>query len=300
MKVCAACGSVHTDGAWLCADCGNRPEVIDGVTAFAPALATSGAGFREDYFADLAAIEAGSFWFRARSALIIWAMRRYVPNPRNFLEIGCGTGFVLSGVRAAFPSADLSGSEVFTAGLAFAAERVPSARFYQMDARDIPFRDEFDAVGAFDVIEHIEEDEAVISEVGRALRPGGSFLITVPQHPALWSAQDEHAFHVRRYVAGDLRRKLEAAGFEVVRMTSFVSLLLPALIASRRRMRGQTEATSSEFDAIDAVRLPWVINRVLEAVMAVERAVIRGGVSFPAGGSLLVVARKRAGAEAPR
>ena len=296
MKVCAACGSARIDGAWRCADCGNQPEMMDGVTAFAPALAASGAGFREDYFADLAAIEAGSFWFRARSALIIWAMRRYLPNPRNFLEIGCGTGFVLRGLRGAFPSAELSGSEVFTAGLAFAAERVPSARFYQMDAREIPFRDEFDAIGAFDVIEHIEEDEAVMAEVGRALRPGGSFLITVPQHPALWSAQDEHAFHVRRYVARDLRRKLEAAGFEILRMTSFVSLLLPMLFASRRRMPA---AASSDFDAIDAVRLPWVVNRILEVVMAVERAVIRGGVSFPAGGSLLVVARKRAGADAP-
>ena len=297
MRVCAACGSARIDGAWLCSECFHQPEMIDGITAFAPALASSGGGFREDYFADLAAIEAGSFWFRARGALIIWAMRRYLPSPRNFLEIGCGTGFVLSGLRAAFPSAELSGSEVFTAGLAVAAERVPSARFYQMDAREIPFREEFDAVGAFDVIEHIDEDDVVIAEVGRALRPGGSFLITVPQHPALWSAQDDHAFHVRRYVARDLRRKLEAAGFEVLRMTSFVSLLLPMLFASRRLM--PAAAASSEFDAIDAVRLPWVVNRILEVVMAVERAVIRGGVSFPAGGSLLVVARKRAGAEAP-
>jgi len=297
VKVCAACGSARIDEAWRCEDCGNRPEVMDGVTAFAPALASTGAGFREDYFADLAAIEAGSFWFRARSALIIWAMRRYVPDLRTFLEIGCGTGFVLSGVRVAFPSVELSGSEIFSAGLAFAAERVPSARFYQMDARNIPFRDEFDAVGAFDVIEHIEEDEAVIAEVARALRPGGSFLVTVPQHPALWSAQDEHAFHARRYVAGDLRRKLETAGFEVDRMTSFVSLLLPMMFVSRRRMR--REQAGSEFDAIDAVRLPWAVNAVLGAVMAAERALTRLGVTFPVGGSLLVVARKRDRPEGP-
>jgi len=297
VKVCAACGSARTDDAWRCADCGDRPEVIDGVTAFAPALALSGAGFREDYFPALAAIEAGSFWFRARSALIIWAMQRYAQDPRSFLEIGCGTGFVLSGVRAAFPSVELSASEVFTAGLAFAAARVPSARFYQMDARSIPFRDEFDVIGAFDVLEHIEEDEAVIAAVARALRPGGSFLITVPQHPALWSAQDEHAFHARRYVAGDLRRKLETAGFEVDRMTSFVTLLLPMMFVSRRRMR--REQAGSEFDAIDAVRLPRAVNAVLEAVMAVERALIRLGVSFPVGGSLLVLARKRHTEEAP-
>ena len=70
------------------------------------------------------------------------------------------------------------------------------------------------------------------------MRPGGGFMATVPQHPALWSLQDEHAHHVRRYTARGLRRKVEAAGFEVVRMTSFVSLLLPMLVAARLRPRG--------------------------------------------------------------
>ena len=264
---------------------------MDGFTAFAPALASTDAGFREEYFGALAELEAGSFWFRARSALIIWAMQRYLPETRSFLEIGCGTGFVLRGVRNAFPGAELSGSEIFTTGLGFAAERVPSARFYQMDARSIPFRDEFDAIGAFDVIEHIGEDETVIAEVAKALRPGGGFVVTVPQHPALWSRQDEHAEHVRRYTAAELRRKVEAAGFEVVRMTSFVSLLLPVMFASRRLMRA--ERAASEFDAIDAVRLPRPVNAVLEAVMSVERALIRRGLSFSAGGSLLLVARQR-------
>ena len=291
MKVCGTCGSTHSDDTWTCAACGSTPAVVDGFTAFAPSLASTGAGFREEYFGELAQLEAGSFWFRARSALIIWAMRRYVPECRTFLEIGCGTGYVLSGVRSAFPTAELSGSEIFTTGLGFAAKRVPSASFYQMDARSIPFRDEFDAIGAFDVVEHIDEDEVVMAAVARALRRGGAFIVTVPQHPALWSRQDEHAEHVRRYTAAELRRKVEAAGLEVVRMASFVSLLLPVMFASRLLMRRETAA--SEFDAIDAVRLPRPVNLVLEAVMSVERALIRGGLSFPAGGSLLLVARKR-------
>ena len=65
----------------------------------------------------------------------------------------------------------------------------------------------------------------------RALRPGGGFFVTVPQHPALWSPQDEHAHHVRRYGGRDLRRQGRGGGFEVLRMTSFVSLLLPMMVA---------------------------------------------------------------------
>ena len=291
MKVCSTCGSTRCNDAWECEDCGSKPETVEGFTAFAPALASTSTGFRKEYFAELASLEAGSFWFRARSALIIWAMRTYFPESRRVLEIGCGTGYVLSGIHAAIPATELTGSEIFTAGLDFAAKRVPSASFYQMDARAIPFRDEFDVVGAFDVIEHIDDDEAVIAEVHRALRPGGGFVISVPQHPSLWSPQDEHAHHVRRYVGTDLRRKVEAAGFDVLRMTSFVSLLLPMMFASRLRMRDDA-GSDREFDAIDAVRLPRGVNRALGAVMAIERALIERGVSFPAGGSLLLVARK--------
>lgn len=290
MRVCSACGSDRCDDAWRCADCGHSPTWIDGFPAFAPELATENSGFREDYFRELAALEADNFWFRSRNRLIIWAMQTYRPDCERFLEVGCGTGFVLSGIRTAFPSAELAGSEIFSTGLAFAAERVPSAAFYQMDARAIPFRDHFDAIGAFDVLEHIDDDTRVITEVARALRPGGTFLLSVPQHPSLWSAQDDHAFHVRRYTAAGLRRKVEAAGFEIVRTTSFVSLLLPMMFASR--MSRRAVSAEAEVDAMGDLRQPRAVNVALEAVMTVERALIRHGWSFPAGGSLLLVARK--------
>lgn len=266
--------------------------MLDGFRAFAPALATENEGFQASYFAELADLEARNFWFRARNDLIVWALRTQVPDCERLLEIGCGTGFVLGGIRDAFPNAELVGSEVFSAGLRVAASRVPSATFYQMDARHIPFREEFDAIGAFDVLEHIEDDVAVIDEVGRALRPGGRFVLTVPQHPALWSPQDAYAYHVRRYTAAGLRRKLELAGFEIDRMTSFVSLLLPVMLASRLWLR--LRATDRPGDAIDELRLSPLANALSGSVMRVETALTRRGVSWPAGGSLLIVARKPA------
>jgi SAM-dependent methyltransferase len=291
LKVCVSCGSSACDDGWLCADCGRSPVAIDGFPAFAPSLALENEGFREEYFGALAELEAGNFWFRARNDLIVWALGTYFPDCRTFLEIGCGTGFVLSGIHTAAPTINLSGSEVFTAGLPFAAQRVPSAAFSQMDARHIPFRDEFDVIGAFDVLEHVEDDESVIAEIKAATRPGGGLLVSVPQHPSLWSPQDEHARHVRRYTARELRHKVEAAGFEILRMTSFVSLLLPMMFASRLRARAHDAA--ERFDVIDELRQPRAVNLALEAVMTIERNLIRRGVSFPAGGSLLLVARKR-------
>ena len=105
---------------------------------------------------------------------------------------------------------------------------MPDAELLEVDARRLPFEAEFDVVGAFDVLEHIEEDERALIEMHAALRPGGGLVVTVPQHPALWSAVDEYSRHVRRYRRSELLTKLRDSGFEVIHWTSFVSLLLPA------------------------------------------------------------------------
>ena len=55
-------------------------------------------GFKHHYFKELAELEAGNFWFRARNKLILWALNKYSQELQSFLEIGCGTGFVISAV----------------------------------------------------------------------------------------------------------------------------------------------------------------------------------------------------------
>jgi SAM-dependent methyltransferase len=204
------------------------------------------------------------------------------------MEIGCGTGFVLSGISEALPTLTLAGSEVFSAGLAFAANRLPGVELFQMDARRIPFREEFDVIGAFDVLEHVQEDEEVLSQMHQAVRKGGGILVTVPHHPFLWSQVDDYARHARRYHARELKEKVSRAGFSVIRLTSFVSLLLPLLMLSRFKQR----SNSAEFDPLFEFNISTLMNTTLERILAGERTLIRAGVSFPAGGSLLLVARR--------
>jgi SAM-dependent methyltransferase len=260
---------------------------MGGFLSFAPEL-SSDTGFKDEYFHELVRLEARNFWFRARNKLLLWALSRHFPDAGNFLEIGCGTGFVLSAVAMGRPALKSSGSEISTAGLAYAAKRVPSAALFQMDARAIPFAAEFDVIGAFDVLEHIEEDEVVLSEMHRAVRPGGGVVLTVPQHPFLWSRADEYARHVRRYAARDLQAKARAAGFSIERMTSFVSLLAPLMWVRRARPL----AMQAHFDPLAELRIGGLANAVLEQVLNLERLAIRGGVNFPFGGSLLLIARK--------
>lgn len=292
MKRCLSCSAQFPVSDTTCPACGWQPETRNGFPAYAPAFAHEGGGFKASYFSELARLEANNFWFRGRNRLLLWALEKYCPGFQSMLEIGCGTGYVMSGVAEKYPQARLSGSEIFVAGLTFAASRQPRAQFMQMDARQIPFVDEFDVVGAFDVIEHIEEDEAVLQQMRNALRPRGMILLTVPQHMWLWSPVDEYACHVRRYTAAELLGKLEHAGFAVVRSTSFVSSLLPAMLASRVVQKLWMDKEGKKIDATSELRLsPW-LNRALEMFLNAEAFLIRAGISLPVGGSRLVIARR--------
>lgn len=287
MIVCPSCGANGATTSNSCPSCGFTPERVEGFVAWAPELARVNDGFLPESFEGLARVEAGYFWFRARNAIIIWALGKYVPKIRSLLEVGCGTGFVLSAISKRYPTVQITGSEIYTSGLEFAAQRIPKAELIQMDARNLPFVEEFDVVAAFDVIEHIDEDELVLKNFYRAIKPGGTCLITVPQHQWLWSPVDEEACHKRRYHAVDLHEKVEAAGFQILRSTSFVTLLLPVMLLSRVAARQSGNTGGSE-----ALELNPILDKALEAIMRIEHLMIKCGVSFAVGGSRLVVARR--------
>lgn len=288
MRLCPTCKTTSPMTQNVCPTCGWTPQIVDGFPAYAPEFAHESEGFEAHYFDDLARMEAGNFWFRARNRLILWLLTRYAPNLRSFLEIGCGTGFVLTGVATAFPDARLYGTEIFTNGLKHAAQRLPSVHLAQMDARALPYRDEFDAIGAFDVLEHIAEDEKVLAETFRALKPGGILLVSVPQHPFLWSAADEFARHERRYRRGEMEAKMRAAGFDILRTTSFVSLLLPVMLISRMNRKEIDES----FDPLQEFKISSWLNRLLEFVLDIEAIGMRAGINYCAGGSRVVVAKR--------
>ena len=289
MKCCLRCEAQYESDAWHCPSCGHEPDIIEGFPAFAPELASDSGGFDAALYDELARLETRNFWFRSRNRLIAWALKRYFGGARNFLEIGCGTGYVLSGVAAALPALKLFGSDMSSHGLGHASKRVPQAELMQMDARQIPFAGEFEVIGAFDVIEHIEDDRRVLRQIHRALALNGGVLLTVPQHPFLWSEYDVRARHVRRYRARELKEKMVEAGFEIIKMTSFVALLLPLMALSRFAQR----APKDHYNPLGEFRLHPMLNAVLEKTLDLERGLIRAGVSLPAGGSLLLVARKR-------
>jgi len=264
------------------------PEKIDGLFSFAPELAENNDYYDSEHHGQLAALEAGNFWFRARNELILWALDRFFPKAQTMLEIGCGTGFVLKALEDSRPHVALVGTEIHVKGLEVAKRRVTArTELVQLDARWLPFKDEFDVAGVFDVIEHIDDDERVLREIAKALKTGGFLLVSVPHHAFLWSEIDEVSKHVRRYSTRELIDKLRRGGFEIVFVTSFSSLLLPLMVLSRRAYRGTAEEL-----LFRQFRMPRWMNFLLEKILGFERFLIKSGLTFPFGGSLFLVARK--------
>jgi SAM-dependent methyltransferase len=259
------------------------PSQIDGFPAHAPELAEVHDGFASDAHDALDPLEDAHFWFRCRRDLLVHLLRRHAPDARSFCEVGCGNGSVLATVARALPGMTLCGVEASIAGLRHARRRVPHARLLQGDATRLPFVEEFDAVGTFDVLEHLDDDLAALRSIHRALRPGGVLLATVPQHRWLWSAADTAACHRRRYTRAILAERLTAAGFTVCRQTSYLVWLLPAMIAARRGPSGGEGQMT---------RLPAVVDRALELITRGETALTRLGADHRWGGSLVVVARR--------
>jgi 2-polyprenyl-3-methyl-5-hydroxy-6-metoxy-1,4-benzoquinol methylase len=150
--------------------------------------------------------------------------------------------------------------------------------------RAVPSAETFDVIGEFDVLEHIEDEKAVLMAMHRALRPGGDIALTVPQHPRLWSGTDEAAHHKRRYERGELEKKVEAAGFRVLFSSSYTALLLPQMMLSRLNRRANTLHQGFELSPL--------ANNVLKAVLNFEVTLTLAGFRFPAKGSRIVVAAK--------
>lgn len=180
------------------------------------------------------------------------------------------------------------GSDLHPTGLAYARARVPAGvSFAQMDARHIHASDAFDLVGAFDVIEHIDDDEAVLRSMRACTSTGGGAIVAVPQHPALWSRSDDLARHKRRYRRGELEAKMQRSGYRILFSSSYTATLMPVMALNRLlvRYKGDNSAVDREFEVS-----PFV-NRLFLAVLRAEVRLTLRRLRWPFGGSRVVVAR---------
>lgn len=189
-----------------------------------------------DAFALMAAAEHGHWWFRGRREFIAAACDQLaLPPTARILDAGCGSGGNLPllaryGQLWGFECDAEARASATALGIGtIAAGTLPGA---------VPFDGTtFDAIGLFDVLEHLEFPVQSLQALAARLTPMGALVITVPALPWLRGPHDEHHQHYRRYTAATLHAHLAAAGLQARYLSYFNTLLLPLAVLQRMRER---------------------------------------------------------------
>jgi len=168
--------------------------------------------------------------------------------------------------------------------LEFARERGTCC---QGDGERLPFRPEsFELVCALDILEHLDDDAAGMSELARVISPGGKLLVMVPAFEFLWGPQDDVSLHRRRYTRRSLVALARSAGLEVLRAWFFNLVLFAPILAARKAIRLLRLPVENE----NEVNNPS-LNRVLTRVFGAD-ARLSLSVDYPLGVSLALLAEK--------
>jgi SAM-dependent methyltransferase len=236
--------------------------------------------------------ERSYWWHVARRSLLADVLRWGVPEDpeRPGLDLGCGTGANF-GLLA--PFGRFVGSEV--EGTLWADGRPrPERPVLLARGESLPFPDEcFGLCTFFDVLEHVDAEDAFLREIRRVLRPGGRIFLSVPAYMFLWSDHDVSLHHHRRYIRRTLRDSLTRNGLEVVRVTYAMASILPLVagyrLLSRLVPRGEKAKASY-------VPTPEPLNHLLTRVVSAEGAWLKRA-DLPFGTSLFAIARRPAGEE---
>ena len=235
--------------------------------------------------------EARHFWFRGFRAFVTPLLRVAAAGRSRplLLDCGCGTGANID-LLARFGPA--YGFDLAEAGLQLARE-AGRTRLARATVTAVPFgAASFDIVTSFDVLYSLDDrhEQQAITEMIRLLKPGGFAIVNVAAMEVLRGDHSVLSHEVRRYSRSDLRARLEAAGFSIVRLTytNFTLFLPLALSRSIQRRRGLRDEAGAKHEI--AVP-PAPVNAMLSLLLRMESVWLRV-FDAPFGSSLLCLARK--------
>jgi SAM-dependent methyltransferase len=239
-------------------------------------------------------LEAPDFWwYTARAALLRAAFDAHLapydrPETRA-LDVGSADGpsTMWLGRRAQVTSVDPDPRGL--AGGVGVCARLPA----------LPFGDgTFNVVTAFDVIEHCEDEDAALKEVGRVLRPGGLFLMSVPAYTWAWTDFDVMNGHHRRYTRRRARAAVERAGLRPVRATYAFAAVFPAFAVQRLGSRllepRRSDRPAGPVDIVPVARASAPVERALRTLCTLDERMLPGH-DLPFGSSVLLAAVRSVG-----
>ncbi len=140
--------------------CKRKYPLIDGVFYFSDNEYNESDFFPEHGFDRLYISENANFWFRVRNLVIGNLIKNYLSRGSKIIEVGCGTGFVSLYLKKLGYDIDCADSSI--QGLSYCTKRDAGNSYYQFNLYDALFYKHYDGVCAFDVIEHVKDDQLVL------------------------------------------------------------------------------------------------------------------------------------------
>ena len=233
-------------------------------------------------------LENKSYWFRQRNHIISIIVQKRFKNG-VFADVGGGNGYVCDKLEKQFPELSFILVEPGPDGCRNARQRGLKLVFNKTlkELSEYPY---LENIGIFDVIEHIQDDNAFLKELYLKLKSGGKVFLTTPAYGFLWSKADENAGHFRRYTITDLKKKAEIVGFQIEYSSYFFATLLPLIFLFRVlpvKLGIIREDSTAAEDHAETVLSKW-----LEKILSCELFLLKHGIHLPFGASIIMCIKK--------
>lgn len=242
----------------------------------------------KQYYIEYYKYEREHWFFLARNFILMQHLKKQIgkSNSIKILNIGIATGKT-SELLSEF--GEVKSVEFDEACFNFTKEKVPQLDLIQGSILELPFEDnQFDLVCAFDVIEHVKDDELAVSEMKRVCKKKGMVFVSVPAYKFLWSDHDVINMHERRYTRSMLVKLFKEDGKIIFRSYFNFWLFLPILLYRKvvsPFVSNDSEQVAKDFNVTGNSNL---VHKILLKLFKSESSIMNRGVSFPFGVSLLL------------
>lgn len=238
-----------------------------------------------NYYREMAELQTDHWWYEGRRNILSSIIKDLnLPENAQILEAGCG------------PGANLDMLKSYGEVSAFEPEDFAAAHASEISGLDVktgllpdpfPFDGPFDLIGAFDVIEHIDDDVGALMALNSRLKDDGTAIFTVPAHQWLWSKHDDINHHKRRYNRSEFKKTLEKGGFRVEKISYYNMWLFPAAVSVRylKKWGGKDDESDVQMPA------PFV-NKALCTMFSSEKHILKM-MNQPFGLSIIAVCKKK-------
>lgn len=246
---------------------------------------------RKDLYREMYELEDKYWWHIAKRDLVRMLIQNSGIDMAKsiYMDIGCGTGRLMEEMQKGFGWKKVTGVDGSGEALRFCKKRglvnVSKGDFEEK----LPAKSaSVDVATCLDVIEHIENEKVIMSEIFRVLKPGGILVVTVPAYQFMWTYWDDMLFHKRRYTKNDMAGKLAKVGFKIEKSTYAFSFLFPPAVLVRIAKSLIVSLRSRS----DFAPLPSFVEATFKTLSKWERGLI-GKMNIPFGLSVVCVARKK-------